>query len=181
MVYLIYNIELTVVDVAEQRDWDTEDGHEDVGDGEVGDEVVVGDVPHARRADDDEHDHGVADEGAEEDGGVGHGVDGDHVVRLFDGGEEQLLRGVVRIIHIHVTRLTSTGWGKQGNQSRQLHEQVICMLSLLYPVRVDTEMFQLAFGFVLLLGFVLFRMVRPLVQRHVSTRTCVTADIITTL
>lgn len=68
---------LTDIDVGQQRGGQTEDEHQDVGHGQIDDEVV-GDVAHARRPTDDGHHQQVADQSHQEHHGVREAVDGRH-------------------------------------------------------------------------------------------------------
>ena len=90
---------LTVVEVDDEVDGHAEERHEDVGHGQV-DEEVVGDAVHRLLLDDHHDDHDVADKRRHEHHGVRDGVNDDHVHRLFNQRKEVFL--FRRDIHRHI-------------------------------------------------------------------------------
>lgn len=72
---------LTHKDVADKRGGQTEDNDQDVGNGQV-DNEVVGDSAHTRSTQDDGDDKAVADESDDEHHDVGHTVDNGHCQRV---------------------------------------------------------------------------------------------------
>ena len=71
----------TMEDARKERDGHDEDADEDVGDGQVGDEVVRH-RPHLRVAVDDGDDEAIVDDADREDDDVGEGEEDDHRRRL---------------------------------------------------------------------------------------------------